>query len=119
MARYKQIQFGGVVSTILDTQTGVSFPIQAGNRHYDDYALWVAQGNTPDLPDPEPPTQPVVPTLSLGSPPTPAQLQAQIDTVKAYIQNPSPTAADTVTATKAHMRLTQFLYQRLFRSNGS
>ena len=40
---------------------GASIPMCDGNRDYDEYKLWVAEGNTPDPADPEP-EQTVQPT---------------------------------------------------------
>ena len=34
--------------TILDTEFGMSIPMDEGNRHYKEYLEWVSEGNTPD-----------------------------------------------------------------------
>jgi hypothetical protein len=43
MAKYK-LQDNGV----LDTETGASIPEASGNRHWQEYQEWVAQGNVAD-----------------------------------------------------------------------
>ena len=41
---------------VLDTETGASIPNDEGNRDWQKYLAWVAEGNTPDPADPPPPT---------------------------------------------------------------
>ena len=40
---------------VLDTETGAHIPNAEGNRHWQEYQDWLAEGNTPDPADPPPP----------------------------------------------------------------
>jgi len=46
MALYKLLESG-----VINTASGVSFPADPGNRHYQEYLAWVALGNMPDPAD--------------------------------------------------------------------
>lgn len=55
MSRYKIQKYGdmmfeidfpnAIVPMILDTENGNLFPINEANSHYQEYLLWVAEGN--------------------------------------------------------------------------
>ena len=45
----------GQVSCVHKTETGktntITFPLIEGNRHYDEYKIWLDAGNTPEAAD--------------------------------------------------------------------
>lgn len=51
MARYKLT----LTNVILDTEKGLDFPADAGNRHYQEYLAFLEAGGVPDPADPPPP----------------------------------------------------------------
>lgn len=55
MARYKLT----LTNVILDTEKGLDFPANAGNRHFQEYSRWVEAGGVADAADlPAPPDAP-------------------------------------------------------------
>lgn len=54
--KYKLVQspFTLKISTAIDLETGDLFPFDDGNRHYQQYLAWLAEGNEPLPPDPPP-----------------------------------------------------------------
>ena len=53
MAKYKKIinLITNEVDCIQDTETTAFIPMSAGNRDYQEYLEWVADGNTPEAAD--------------------------------------------------------------------
>ena len=53
MTNYKQISIKGVVSqdAIIRLSDGAYIPFAEDNTDYQAYLAWVAEGNTPSLPD--------------------------------------------------------------------
>ncbi len=54
MALYKLTgndSFGEKIGAIIRTTDKASIPLDEGNRDYQDYLAWVAEGNTPDPAD--------------------------------------------------------------------
>lgn len=49
MAKYKLTKNG-----VQDTEHNLSIPEAPGNRHWQEYQAWLAEGNTPDDADPMP-----------------------------------------------------------------
>jgi hypothetical protein len=48
---YKLIKANGVVSVVLRLSDMMSIPLVEGNRDYQEYLAWVAEGNTPEPAD--------------------------------------------------------------------
>tara|TARA_R100000773_G_C4211714_1_gene111129 strand:+ start:1306 stop:1464 length:159 start_codon:yes stop_codon:yes gene_type:complete len=48
MARYKLLENSTGIWGVKDTEDGGLIPFDEDNRHYQEYLLWVADGNTAD-----------------------------------------------------------------------
>tara|TARA_A100000172_G_scaffold54794_1_gene34951 strand:- start:17 stop:172 length:156 start_codon:yes stop_codon:yes gene_type:complete len=51
MARYKLLENSTGTWGVKDTEDGGQIPFDEGNRHYQEYLLWVAAGNTAEAAD--------------------------------------------------------------------
>jgi hypothetical protein len=55
---YKLLESDGVVAGALRLADNTSIPFAPGNRDYQEYLEWLAEGNTPEPADPPPPPSP-------------------------------------------------------------
>ena len=51
MAKYKLLKNSTGIWGVHDTEDGGQIPFDEDNRHYQEYLLWVAKGNTADPAD--------------------------------------------------------------------